>query len=65
MLLPEGALRLNPTALQIVKYCDGSRSYAKILEALREVFLGAEFQQIDAEAGAFLEQLQARGAVRF
>jgi pyrroloquinoline quinone biosynthesis protein D len=42
LLLPEGAVRLNPTAAQVLELCDGERSLDDIVGALSARYDGAE-----------------------
>lgn len=65
LLLPEGALKLNPTALRIVSYCDGQRTFAEILALLRADFGSSDEHRMEQETAALLEQLHQRGAVRY
>lgn len=65
LLLPEGALKLNPSALRIVGYCDGKRTLAEILALLRGDFGSTDEHRMEQETVALLEQLNARGAIRY
>ena len=65
LLFPEGALKLNATGARILAYCDGQRSVQDIIAALVDEFEGADRPVIENEVNTFLEQLRARGAVRF
>jgi pyrroloquinoline quinone biosynthesis protein D len=42
LLIPEGAVRLNATAAQVLELCDGERSLDDIVGALSARFEGAE-----------------------
>jgi len=42
LLIPEGAVRLNATAAQVLELCDGERSVADIAAALSERYGGAD-----------------------
>ena len=42
LLIPEGAVRLNPTAAQVLELCDGERSLDDIASALSERYAGAD-----------------------
>ena len=42
LLIPEGAVRLNPTAAQVLELCDGERPPDDIAAALRERYDGAD-----------------------
>ncbi len=42
LLVPEGAVRLNETAAQVLELCDGSRSLEDIAAALSQRYSGAD-----------------------
>jgi pyrroloquinoline quinone biosynthesis protein D len=42
LLIPEGAVRLNPTAAEVLGLCDGERSLDDIVGALRARYDGAD-----------------------
>jgi len=42
LLIPEGAVRLNPTAAAVLELCDGERSLDDIVGALSARYEGAE-----------------------
>jgi len=42
LLVPEGAVRLNPTAAQVLELCDGERSLDDIVATLSERYGGAD-----------------------
>jgi pyrroloquinoline quinone biosynthesis protein D len=42
LLIPEGAVRLNPTAAEVLELCDGERSLDDIVGALSARYEGAE-----------------------
>ena len=42
LLIPEGAVRLNPTAAQVLELCDGERTFDDIVSALSERYGGAD-----------------------
>jgi pyrroloquinoline quinone biosynthesis protein D len=42
LLVPEGAVRLNETAAQVLELCDGERSVDDIAAALSERYGGAD-----------------------
>ncbi len=45
LLYPEGMVKLNPSAAEILKRCDGQRSLAEVIRQLEE-----EFQQTGLES---------------
>jgi pyrroloquinoline quinone biosynthesis protein D len=42
LLVPEGAVRLNPTAAQVLELCDGERSLEEIVGVLAARYDGAD-----------------------
>jgi pyrroloquinoline quinone biosynthesis protein D len=42
LLVPEGVVRLNPTAAGVLELCDGGRSLAEIIGALAARYDGAD-----------------------
>jgi pyrroloquinoline quinone biosynthesis protein D len=44
LLIPEGAVRLNPTAAQVLELCDGERSLDDIVGALAARYQGADLR---------------------
>ena len=42
LLIPEGVVRLNPTAAAVLELCDGERSLADIVGALSARYEGAD-----------------------
>ena len=42
LLIPEGAVRLNPTAAEVLGLCDGERSLDEIVDALSARYEGAD-----------------------
>ncbi len=42
LLVPEGAVRLNPTAAEVLELCDGERSLEEIVGVLSERYDGAD-----------------------
>ena len=42
LLIPEGVVRLNPTAAEVLALCDGERSLDDIASALSERYDGAD-----------------------
>lgn len=45
LLVPEGAVRLNPTAVAVLELCDGERSVDDIVGVLNERYAGADVGQ--------------------
>jgi pyrroloquinoline quinone biosynthesis protein D len=44
LLIPEGAVRLNPTAVAVLELCDGERSLDDIVGALSARYEGADLR---------------------
>jgi pyrroloquinoline quinone biosynthesis protein D len=44
LLIPEGVVRLNPTAAEVLELCDGERSLDDIVGALGERYDGADLR---------------------
>ncbi len=42
LLVPEGVVRLNPTAAEVLKLCDGERSLDEIVGTLSERYDGSD-----------------------
>jgi pyrroloquinoline quinone biosynthesis protein D len=42
LLVPEGAVRLNPSAVEVLKLCDGERSVDEIVAVLAARYEGAD-----------------------
>ena len=42
VLIPEGAVRLNETAAQVLELCDGKRSLGEISDTLSQRYAGAD-----------------------
>lgn len=61
LLYPERGLALNPSALAILRMCDGSRSVAEIAKRLGARQVGATQEQVERDVLGFVESLAARG----
>jgi pyrroloquinoline quinone biosynthesis protein D len=44
LLVPEGAVRLNPTAVEVLELCDGERSLDEIVVVLSARYGGADLR---------------------
>ncbi len=60
LLVPEGVVRLNPTAAEVLELCDGERSLDEIVGALADRYGGAD---IDADIRGLLDAMAAKGLV--
>jgi pyrroloquinoline quinone biosynthesis protein D len=56
LLIPEGAVRLNPTAAQVLELCDGERSLEEIVDALSARYAGADIRDDVVELVAAMAQ---------
>lgn len=65
LMFPEGALRLQGTGREILELCDGQRSLAQIVEALRMQYKSGDGDRIELEVSSFLESLQQKRIVDF
>jgi coenzyme PQQ biosynthesis protein PqqD len=60
LLIPEGVVRLNPTAAQVLGLCDGERSLDDIVGALAQRYQGAD---IRADVVELVDAMTQRGLV--
>jgi coenzyme PQQ biosynthesis protein PqqD len=60
LLIPEGAVRLNATAAQVLELCDGERSADDIAAALSERYGGAD---IAGDVRELLDGMAQKGLV--
>jgi pyrroloquinoline quinone biosynthesis protein D len=60
LLVPEGAVRLNPTAAQVLELCDGRRSVEEIVATLSRRYEGAD---VSDDVSELLGGMGERGLV--
>jgi pyrroloquinoline quinone biosynthesis protein D len=60
LLVPEGAVRLNPTAAEVLELCDGERSLDDIVGTLSARYEGAD---LDADVRELVDAMAQRGLV--
>ena len=60
LLVPEGAVRLNPTAAQVLGLCDGKRSLDDIVGELSARYDGADLR---ADVHELVDAMAQRGLV--
>jgi pyrroloquinoline quinone biosynthesis protein E len=60
LLFPEGVLRLNGSAIEILSLCDGRNSVRAIISALVDKFPAAA-RDVHRDTAAFLDDLDVRG----
>lgn len=58
LLVPEGAVRLNPTAVAVLELCDGERSVEDIIGVLSERYGGAD---VGDDVRGLVEAMGERG----
>jgi pyrroloquinoline quinone biosynthesis protein D len=60
LLIPEGVVRLNPTAAEVLELCDGERSLEDIVGALSARYEGADVRDDVVE---LVDAMAQRGLV--
>ena len=60
LLIPEGAVRLNPSAAEVLELCDGERSVDDIVGALSARYEGADLR---ADVLELVDAMTQRGLV--
>jgi pyrroloquinoline quinone biosynthesis protein D len=60
LLVPEGAVRLNSTAAEVLELCDGERSLDEIVGTISERYAGTELRD---DVRGLVEGLTQRGLV--
>ena len=60
LLVPEGAVRLNPTAAAVLELCDGERSVDEIADTLSARYEGADVRD---DVQGLVDGLTQRGLV--
>jgi pyrroloquinoline quinone biosynthesis protein D len=60
LLIPEGVVRLNPTAAEVLELCDGERSLDDIVGALSSRYEGAD---VRGDVLELVDALAQRGLV--
>lgn len=64
ILYPEGLIKLNMSAGEILKRCDGQHSVSDIVAELQAAYSGADEGQIADGARSFIDTARGRGWVR-
>jgi coenzyme PQQ biosynthesis protein PqqD len=62
--MPEGAMRLNPPGLKILRQCDGAHTFAEIVAMLQGEF-SAPPERVAEDTAVFLERLRERRVVDY
>ena len=60
LLIPEGVVRLNPSAAEVLELCDGERSADDIAAALSERYGGAD---VSGDVRELLDGMAQKGLV--
>jgi pyrroloquinoline quinone biosynthesis protein D len=60
LLIPEGVVRLNPTAAEVLGLCDGERSLDEIVSALSARYDGADLRD---DVHELVDAMTRRGLV--
>jgi pyrroloquinoline quinone biosynthesis protein D len=60
LLIPEGVVRLNPTAAEVLELCDGERSLDDIVGALSARYDGADLRD---DVQELVDAMTQRGLV--
>jgi pyrroloquinoline quinone biosynthesis protein D len=60
LLVPEGAVRLNPTAAAVLELCDGERSLDDIVDTLSASYEGADLRD---DVRGLVDGMTQRGLV--
>jgi pyrroloquinoline quinone biosynthesis protein D len=63
LLYPEGVVKLNPTAGEILKRCTGETTVEQLIEQLQAQFAGPP-EQVEQGVRKFLEVSHAKGWIR-
>ena len=58
LLVPEGAVRLNPSAAEVLELCDGQRSVDEIIGVLAARYEGID---LDGDVRELVDGMAARG----
>ena len=61
LMFPEAALKLNDTAAEVLKLCDGERTVPQIVDTLVEKFAGVERTMIEDNVNQLLTRIRMRG----
>src|SRR5512139_3154620 len=63
LLYPEGVVKLNPTAGEILKRCDGQHTVVALIDELKQLFAEPP-ERVDSGVRKFLEVSYAKGWIR-
>ena len=60
LLVPEGVVKLNPTAYEVLELCDGERGLDEIVQTLSDRYDGAD---LDKDVRDLVDAMAAKGLV--
>jgi pyrroloquinoline quinone biosynthesis protein D len=63
LLVPEGAVRLNATAAEVLALCDGERSVDDIIGWLAARYDGSSPAELDGDVRGLVEAMTQKGLV--
>ena len=64
MLIPEGTLKLQGPARDILAHLDGKQSVAAIVDELAKQYEGVDRDDIQQDVLSLLDRMEQRGVVR-
>jgi pyrroloquinoline quinone biosynthesis protein D len=64
MLIPEGTLKLQGPAREILAHLDGKQSVAAIVDDLLKQYEGVDRDDIQQDVLSLLDRMEQRGVVR-
>jgi coenzyme PQQ biosynthesis protein PqqD len=64
LLIPEGTLKLQGPAREILAYLDGKQSVASIVDELAKQYEGVDSADIQQDVLGLLDRMEQRGVVR-
>lgn len=65
LLMPERALRLNGSSLEIVQRCDGNHTVQQIVSELQQIYSKAKPEKVEQDILGYLQLLHAQRALDF
>ncbi len=63
LLFPEGILRLKGPGAEILRRCDGQRTFAEIVAEIQAQYRSADPRLIEHDIESFLDRLQNRRVI--
>lgn len=65
LLFPEGVLLIKGTGRDILKRCDGQRTFLEIVQELQSLYTSTDSQKIRKETSDFLERLRDKRIIDY